>query len=362
MSVPNPVRRRQFGQQRQQNCAGAGAEIGDAQRAIEVAAGAHQLQRQFDHRLGIGPRHQRRGRELQRQSPEFLLAENARDRLAREAPARILRQSAASAEVSRRRLRDHAGQVEAEHGCQKNARIEFGVIDAGGFESRRQRPPRALNLGPGSVTNVPILPAIVDRPARMLASTEPVAFDRSVSRGTVKAMTAYDDQNVFAKILRGEIPCFKVHENDRALAFLDIMPRSPGHTLVIPKAPARGILDIAEDDLAEVARSAKRIAIAAMKAFDADGIILQQFSEPASGQVVFHLHMHVMPVKAGIELLPPQTRKEDPAVLCGSRQADDRCARRLIARWRIRRRGNAVAIPAAPSVPAPAPRGRYGRC
>ncbi|MDI3561180.1 HIT family protein [Bradyrhizobium sp. Arg816] len=128
-------------------------------------------------------------------------------------------------------------------------------------------------------------------------------------------MTAYDDQNVFAKILRGEIPCFEVFRDDRSIAFLDIMPRSPGHTLVIPRAPARGILDIADDDLAAVARTGKRIAIAAMKAFDAEGIILQQFSEPASGQVVFHLHMHVMPVSAGIGLLPAQTRKEDMAVL-----------------------------------------------
>ena len=128
-------------------------------------------------------------------------------------------------------------------------------------------------------------------------------------------MTPYDDQNVFAKILRGEIPCFEVFRDDRSLAFLDIMPRSPGHTLVVPRAPARGILDIADDDLAAVARTAKRIAIAAMKAFDAEGIILQQFSEPASGQVVFHLHMHVMPVRAGIELLPAQTRKEDMGVL-----------------------------------------------
>lgn len=128
-------------------------------------------------------------------------------------------------------------------------------------------------------------------------------------------MTAYEDQNVFAKILRGEIPCFEVFRDDRSFAFLDIMPRSPGHTLVIPRAPARGILDIADDDLAAVARTAKRIAIAAMKAFDAEGIILQQFSEPASGQVVFHLHMHVMPVRAGVELLPAQTRKEDMAVL-----------------------------------------------
>ncbi|QQN64716.1 HIT family protein [Bradyrhizobium diazoefficiens] len=128
-------------------------------------------------------------------------------------------------------------------------------------------------------------------------------------------MTAYDDQNVFARILRGEIPCFEVFRDDRSFAFLDVMPRSPGHTLVIPRAPARGILDIADDDFAAVARTAKRIAIAAMKAFDAEGIILQQFSEPASGQVVFHLHMHVMPVRAGIELLPAQTRKEDMAVL-----------------------------------------------
>lgn len=128
-------------------------------------------------------------------------------------------------------------------------------------------------------------------------------------------MTGYDDQNIFARILRGEVPSFKVDETDRTFAFLDIMPRSPGHTLVIPKAPARGILDIAEDDLAAVARTAKRIAIAAMKAFSADGIIIQQFSEPASGQVVFHLHMHVMPVRTGVALLPAQTRKEEMDVL-----------------------------------------------
>lgn len=128
-------------------------------------------------------------------------------------------------------------------------------------------------------------------------------------------MTAYDDQNVFAKILRGEIPCFEVFRDDRSFAFLDIMPRSPAHTLVIPRAPARGILDIADDDLAAVARTAKRIAVAAMKAFDAEGIILQQFSEPASGQVVLHLHLHVMPVRAGVALLPAQTRREDLAVL-----------------------------------------------
>jgi histidine triad (HIT) family protein len=128
-------------------------------------------------------------------------------------------------------------------------------------------------------------------------------------------MATYDDQNIFAKILRGEIPCYKIYENPRTLAFLDIMPRSPGHTLVIPKAAACGILDIAADDFAEVARTTKKIAVAAVRAFDAEGVIVQQFSEAASGQVVFHLHMHVMPMTTGVDLLPAQTRKEDTQVL-----------------------------------------------
>jgi len=128
-------------------------------------------------------------------------------------------------------------------------------------------------------------------------------------------MATYDDQNIFAKILRGELPAFKVFENDHTFAFMDIMPRSPGHTLVIPKAPARNLLDISEADFLEVALTTRHIAPAAMKAFAADGLIIQQFSEPASGQVVFHLHMHIMPVKEGVPLLPPQSRKEDFKVL-----------------------------------------------
>jgi histidine triad (HIT) family protein len=128
-------------------------------------------------------------------------------------------------------------------------------------------------------------------------------------------MTAYDTNNIFAKILRGEFPCYKVYENDHVLAFLDIMPRAPGHTLVIPKAPARNILDISPEDFAHVARGARTIARAAMTAFKADGITVQQFSEAAGGQVVFHLHMHVMPRHDGIALLPPATRKEDAKVL-----------------------------------------------
>lgn len=128
-------------------------------------------------------------------------------------------------------------------------------------------------------------------------------------------MPAYDTNNIFAKILRGEFPCYKVYENEHVLAFLDIMPRVPGHTLVIPKAPARNILDITPDDLAHVARASQKIAHAAMKAFKADGITLQQFSEAAGGQVVFHLHMHVMPRHDGIAMLPPASRKEDAKVL-----------------------------------------------
>jgi histidine triad (HIT) family protein len=128
-------------------------------------------------------------------------------------------------------------------------------------------------------------------------------------------MAAYDTNNIFAKILRGELPCYKVYEDDHVFAFLDIMPRSPGHTLIIPKAPARNILDISPDHYAHVARGAHKIAGVAMKAFNADGITVQQFNEPAGGQVVFHLHMHVMPRKNGVALLPPASRKEDPKVL-----------------------------------------------
>ena len=128
-------------------------------------------------------------------------------------------------------------------------------------------------------------------------------------------MTAYDSNNPFAKILRGEFSCHKVYEDEHVLAFLDIMPRCAGHTLVIPKAPARNILDITPEDFAHVARAGQKIARAAMTAFDADGITVQQFSEPAGGQVVFHLHMHVMPRHDGVALLPPASRKEDGKVL-----------------------------------------------
>jgi histidine triad (HIT) family protein len=128
-------------------------------------------------------------------------------------------------------------------------------------------------------------------------------------------MPSYDPQNIFAKILRGELPCHKVYEDDKVLAFLDIMPRAPGHTLVLPKAPARNLLDAKPDDLAAVAVAAQKIANAAMKVFSADGITIQQFNEGAGGQVVFHLHVHVIPRKAGVPMKPPASEKEKPDVL-----------------------------------------------
>ena len=128
-------------------------------------------------------------------------------------------------------------------------------------------------------------------------------------------MPAYDANNIFAKILRGELPCHKVYEDDKALAFLDIMPRAPGHTLILSKAPARNLLDIAPDDLAHVAKVAQKVARAAMTAFGADGITVQQFNEGAGGQVVFHLHVHVIPRKAGVTMKPPASEKEKPEVL-----------------------------------------------
>jgi histidine triad (HIT) family protein len=128
-------------------------------------------------------------------------------------------------------------------------------------------------------------------------------------------MASYDPNNIFARILRGELPSHKVYEDDHAFAFLDIMPRAPGHTLVIPKAPARNILDVKPDDLAHVMQVAQKIAKAAVKVFSADGITMQQFNEPAGGQVVFHLHVHVIPRKDGVQLKPPASFKEEAAVL-----------------------------------------------
>lgn len=117
-------------------------------------------------------------------------------------------------------------------------------------------------------------------------------------------MDAYDSNNIFAKILRGEIPAHKVYEDETTLAFMDIMPRADGHVLVIPKAQARNILDVAPDVLADLMIKTQRVAIAVKTAMNADGLSIQQYSESAGDQIIFHLHVHVMPRYQGVELKP----------------------------------------------------------
>ena len=129
---------------------------------------------------------------------------------------------------------------------------------------------------------------------------------------------AYDDSNIFAKILRGELPCYKVYEDDVAVALMDIMPRIEGHTLVIPKFACRNLLDVDADGLSLVIRCVQKVAQAAKTAFSAEGITLQQFNEQAGGQVIFHLHFHILPRWAGIELKPPASAMEKPDVLAAN--------------------------------------------
>lgn len=128
-------------------------------------------------------------------------------------------------------------------------------------------------------------------------------------------MAEYDNDNIFAKILRGDLPAHKVHEDDNTFAFLDIMPRADGHTLVIPKAPSRNLLDIELSQLCAVMATVQKIARAGLEAFQAQGVTIQQFNESAGGQVVFHTHFHVIPRRAEVELRPPAAVKEDETVL-----------------------------------------------
>lgn len=115
----------------------------------------------------------------------------------------------------------------------------------------------------------------------------------------------YDTDNVFAKILRGDMPSFKVFEDDDTYVFMDIMPRGEGHCLVIPKKGYRNLLDGDPDSIAAVHKTVQKVAKAAMKAFDADGITVQQFNEDAGGQEVYHYHVHVVPRYEGIKPGPP---------------------------------------------------------
>jgi histidine triad (HIT) family protein len=115
----------------------------------------------------------------------------------------------------------------------------------------------------------------------------------------------YDPDNIFAKILRGEAPCTRVYEDDFALAFLDVMPRAEGHTLVIPKVAARNLFDIAPDDLARFMPAVRKVALAVKAGMAAEGVVLQQFNEAVGGQQVFHLHFHVLPRWEGVKVRPP---------------------------------------------------------
>lgn len=126
---------------------------------------------------------------------------------------------------------------------------------------------------------------------------------------------AYDPTNVFAKILRGEMPAHKLYEDDETFAFMDIMPRGDGHCLVIPRKPARNIFDVDPDSLAAVYRTVQKLTRAAVKAFGADGATIQQFNETAGGQIVFHLHVHVIPRFEGVPLKPHSGQMADQAVL-----------------------------------------------
>ncbi|MCY4150829.1 MAG: HIT family protein [Aestuariivita sp.] len=118
-------------------------------------------------------------------------------------------------------------------------------------------------------------------------------------------MTTYDQDNIFAKILRGESPCIQLFEDEETLSFMDIMPRATGHCLIIPKTPCRNLFDATTEQLQAVIQTVQRISQATRVAFNADGVTVQQFNEAAGGQEVFHLHFHVMPRHEGVALGPP---------------------------------------------------------
>ena len=113
---------------------------------------------------------------------------------------------------------------------------------------------------------------------------------------------AYDDNNIFAKILRGDLPCFTVYEDEQTLAFMDIMPQSPGHVLVIPKNPSTNMLTIAEEDVVAVMRTTHKIAPSIRKAMGAEGFMVVQLNGSEAGQTVPHLHMHIVPRQGGIDI------------------------------------------------------------
>jgi histidine triad (HIT) family protein len=124
-------------------------------------------------------------------------------------------------------------------------------------------------------------------------------------------MTAYDENNIFAKILRGEIPSHKIYEDEHTLAFMDVMPMVDGHCLVVPKAASRGLLDADPKVLAHVIGVVQKVARAAVAATGADGFQVRQYNEGAGGQTVFHLHFHILPMKEGVAMKPHTGRMAD---------------------------------------------------
>ncbi|MCP1199311.1 HIT family protein [Notoacmeibacter sp. MSK16QG-6] len=118
----------------------------------------------------------------------------------------------------------------------------------------------------------------------------------------LETATAYDDNNIFAKILRGEMPANQVYEDEHCIVIMDVMPSADGHCLVVPKSPSRNLLDAAPDVLAHLIAVTQKIARAAKQAFEADGVRISQFNEAAAGQTVMHLHIHIIPVKEGVGL------------------------------------------------------------
>jgi histidine triad (HIT) family protein len=126
----------------------------------------------------------------------------------------------------------------------------------------------------------------------------------------------YDADNIFAKIIRGELPCYRIYEDDDVLAFLDLFPQSYGHSLVIPKrAAARNILEIDADNLAKVTAVVQKVAAALVEELQPDGVQLAQFNGAPAGQTVFHIHFHVIPRFSGENLGIHAAGKADPAEL-----------------------------------------------
>ncbi|MGB8818516.1 MAG: HIT family protein [Rhizobiaceae bacterium] len=131
-------------------------------------------------------------------------------------------------------------------------------------------------------------------------------------------MPAYDDSNIFARILRGEIPCYKVHEDDHALAFMDVMPQANGHVLVVPKRASRNLRDADPAIFAHALTLVQKLGEAAISAFGADGYRLAQFNEAPAGQTVFHLHFHMIPAYEGVPLRGHTGAMEDKAILAAN--------------------------------------------